>query len=124
MRKISLTLPSPKVTILACCVFVGVSIWFWAEVASYLGLVLSLLAVVLTEIIMPTDSYVGSEFIKFTVLIFLKIFFNVGLFSLPALAMVGLCRKRVSDRVASLLVIGWLVVYLSATVFFRLEESI
>ena len=125
MQRIKLGIPSPRVTIVACCVIVGVFMhprfWVYSGLPSYLGAVIVLLAIALTDVIIPGYASTGEgDWLRLPSIVFLSML----LFLLPALALAGLCRRLAPNIVTSLLVFGWMVAYLSIYVVFRLPEPL
>ena len=125
MQRIRLRIPSPRATTVACCVIVGVFMhprfWVYSGLESYLGVLVALLAIALTDVIIPGYVSTGEgDWLRLPSIVFL----STVLFLLPALAIAGLCRRLVPNIVISLLVFVWMVAYLSIYVIFRLPEPL
>ena len=112
MKRIKLTLSSPKAILLISCVLVGASTlalmlfrpWPWTRLA----MDIQIFSEYFGDIIVP-GTYESQGIVPIQLALATSL--NLALFSLPALPVVVLFGRRFPD-VISRLVIGWLVVYL------------
>lgn len=107
MYKTKLLFLSPKTTLIVGCVLALGAHFIWNP-STVLNLVIAFIAWGLTDVIFPGSAGAGSHGYVATTI---AAVFKVGMFFLPSFTLLVSLRKRVSDRNISLLIIGWMVVY-------------
>ena len=115
-------LESPKRTVLACCILVGMFTYLWRFIYPVLGYVITMLAIKFAAWLRPDvpGGSVESWLLSFPIAILI----NVSLFAVPLWPLFVIFRSRVSNRVMSVLVVGWFVSYLLLYIIFPLNERL
>ncbi|MDD9997312.1 MAG: hypothetical protein OXQ89_06160 [Rhodospirillaceae bacterium] len=92
--------------------------FFWIP-DTVLPLAIAFIAIGLTDIVFPGSAGVGSHWF---VVASIAAVLRVGMFFLPSWTLVALCRNKIPDWITSLLIVGWMVVYVSLFALFPLPE--
>ena len=106
-------LASTNVIFAICCGFVGATTFvfvFWNP-STILALNVTLIPQMLVDAYLSVPPELGFFSWQILLMYALSTILNVGLFSLPALAMMGLSRKFIVPKGVSLLLVGWMVFY-------------
>lgn len=109
----------PAITILCGCVLVGAA-YFVFEATTVLNMAIVL--VVLSAL--PRNIWHVHVVGNLDVLAIGFIILSMFVFFMPALVIAKVCERRISDTVTSLLVIGWLAIYLFLYMFYPLAEPL
>lgn len=119
MYKIKLSFLSPQTILIVGCVLAFGAHFFWVP-ETVLNLAIAFFAIMLTDTNVPGSPGLGSyPHVTSTMAAVLK----VGLFFLPSFTLVVWCRNRIPDWIASLLIVGWMVAYVSLFALFPLPEQ-
>ncbi|MYJ94513.1 MAG: hypothetical protein F4053_02625 [Proteobacteria bacterium] len=114
-----LNFPSPKTTLVVGCLLALGAHFIWTP-ETILHVAIAIIAWGLTDMIIPGSAGAGSHgYVVSPILAVLK----VGLFFLPSFILLVSFQKRVPDRYISLLIVGWMVVYVSLFALFPLPEQ-
>ena len=122
MKRTRLTLPSPKAALLVGCLLVGASTFLYGPDINPMGGLsydIALFTAITLDTIIPGITEWQNPYLYYLVFVVAAMCLNMTLFFLPALAIVGVLRKRLRGM-ASFLVLSWLLFYLLAfLVLFR-----
>ena len=94
--------------------------YFFFEATTVLNMTIFLTALT----VLPRDIRFIHIIGNLNVLTIAFIILSMFAFSLPALGIAWVCRRRVSASVTSVLVIGWLVIYVFLLVFYPPAETL
>lgn len=108
----------PVITVLCGCLVVAAA-FFFVDDATSLNMAIAIIVLSMLDLSV-SEPVIGNIPVRIFGIVILSVF----LFLLPAVALAWVCRRRVPDGISSLLIIGWLIVFLCLYLFYPLAEVI